>query len=62
MHLNVNANDWCMFIEFHPSINILIQVGNFNLYIFFCQINDFTMRSCHLNIVHFVKSLERHKN
>jgi hypothetical protein len=19
--------DWCMFIEFHPSINILIQVG-----------------------------------
>jgi hypothetical protein len=22
--------DWCMFIEFYPSINILIQVGNFN--------------------------------
>jgi hypothetical protein len=22
--------DWCMFIEFHPSINILIQVENFN--------------------------------
>jgi hypothetical protein len=22
--------DWCMFIEFHPSINIFIQVGNFN--------------------------------
>jgi hypothetical protein len=21
--------DWCMFIEFHPSINILIQVGYF---------------------------------
>ncbi len=23
--------DWCMFIEFYPSINILIQVSNFNL-------------------------------
>ncbi len=22
--------DWCMFIEFYPSINILIQVNNFN--------------------------------
>ncbi len=22
--------DWCMFIEFHPSINILIQARNFN--------------------------------
>jgi hypothetical protein len=22
--------DWCMFIEFHPLINIIIQVGNFN--------------------------------
>jgi len=22
-------NDWCMF-EFHPSINIFIQIGNFN--------------------------------
>jgi hypothetical protein len=22
--------DWCMFIEFFPLINILIQVGNFN--------------------------------
>ncbi len=21
---------WCMFIEFHPLINILIQVGNHN--------------------------------
>jgi hypothetical protein len=23
--------DWCMFIEFHPSINILIQADNVNL-------------------------------
>jgi hypothetical protein len=23
-------NDWCMFIEFHLAINILIQVGIFN--------------------------------
>ncbi len=23
--------DLCTFIEFHPLINILIQVGNFNL-------------------------------
>jgi hypothetical protein len=22
--------DWCIFIEFHPSINVLIQVGNLN--------------------------------
>ncbi len=22
--------DWCMFIEFYPSINILIQIGNLN--------------------------------
>ncbi len=22
--------DWCMFIEFHPLINIIVQVGNFN--------------------------------
>ncbi len=22
--------DWCMFIEFHPSLNIFIQVDNFN--------------------------------
>ncbi len=22
--------DWCMFVEFHPSINIFIPVGNFN--------------------------------
>ncbi len=22
--------DWSMFIEFHPSINILIQVGSLN--------------------------------
>ncbi len=22
--------DWCMFVEFYLSINILIQVGNFN--------------------------------
>ncbi len=22
--------DWCIFIEFHPLINIFIQVGNFN--------------------------------
>jgi hypothetical protein len=26
--------DWCMFIEFHPSINIFIQVGNHNPKIF----------------------------
>ncbi len=45
MHLNVNAKldyspyvhfncpllyDWWMFIEFHPSINMPIQVENFN--------------------------------
>ncbi len=23
-----SLDDWCMFIEFSPSINILIQVGN----------------------------------
>jgi hypothetical protein len=23
-------NDWCMFIEFHLAINILIQVGDLN--------------------------------
>ncbi len=49
MHLNVNAEldyspyvhfncsllyDWCMFIEFHPSKNIPIQVGNLNSLIF----------------------------
>jgi hypothetical protein len=49
MRLNVNAEsknsqyvhfkspilyDWCMFIEFHPSINIFIQIGNFNPLIF----------------------------
>jgi hypothetical protein len=22
--------DWCMFIQFHPLINIFIQVENFN--------------------------------
>jgi hypothetical protein len=26
---------WCMFIEFHPSINILIQVDNLIPKIFF---------------------------
>jgi len=26
--------DWCMFIEFHPSINIFIQVENLYSYIF----------------------------
>jgi hypothetical protein len=26
--------DWCMFIEFHFSINIFIQVGNLNPLIF----------------------------
>jgi len=24
--------DWCMFIKFHPSINVFIQVGNLNRY------------------------------
>jgi len=49
-----------MFIEFHPSINIL-----FNLAILirkhFCQIDDFTMRLSHLNKVHFVENLKRYK-
>jgi hypothetical protein len=35
--------DWCMFIEFHRFINILIRVGNFNS-LMFCQIANFTMR------------------
>jgi hypothetical protein len=45
MHLNVDAElsynpyvhfkspllyDWCIFIEFHALINIIIQVGNLN--------------------------------
>jgi hypothetical protein len=40
---------WCMFIEFHPLINIFIQVGN-------QQFDDFTMCLWHLNKVHFVES------
>jgi hypothetical protein len=51
--------DWCMFIEFHPSIYILIQFGNH--YPYFCQVDDFTMRLWHLNKVHFVKSPWGHK-
>jgi hypothetical protein len=27
---NPSLYDWCMFIEFHPSINIFIQVNNLN--------------------------------
>ncbi len=49
MHLNTNVKpillsicpflkfklyDLCMFIEFHPLMNIFIQVGNFNPQIF----------------------------
>jgi len=28
--LNPLLYDWCMFIELHPSINILVQVSNLN--------------------------------
>ncbi len=52
--------DWCMFIEFHPSINILSQVGNLNPQ-YFCQINYFTMRLWHFNKVHFAESSKKDK-
>ncbi len=48
--------DWCIFIEFHPLINILIKLAIL-IHKYFCQIDDFTMHLWHLNRIHFVKSL-----
>jgi hypothetical protein len=42
-------------VEFFRLINISIQIGNFNPKIF-CQIDDFTMHSWHLNRIHFIES------
>jgi hypothetical protein len=52
--------DWCMCIEFHPSINIFIQVGLFHKYYF--QIHDFIIHLWHLNRIHFAKGSKRDKN
>jgi hypothetical protein len=68
MHLNANVNpnynpyvhfkssllyDWCMFTEFHPLMNIFIQVSNL-IHKYFFQIDDFTM--WHLNRVYSIES------
>jgi len=48
--------DWCMFIEFHPLINIFLLKLTILIPKYFCQINDFTMHLWHLNRVNSTKS------